>query len=128
MDKDILLKKIKENKFSHEQLLNWVKALPASSISRKPSSYKVGDVFMHSVFKHPYVILSSSKSGYICGLLTTEENCPEILEACKSRFFSESYFTQALFTVTEIHGSFLNVYENKKQLREVLEKLKHIFI
>lgn len=95
-----------------------------ASGSRKPISPKVGDVMMYAVFKHPYVILNKTKEGFICGLLTTEENCPEILEQCKSRFFSESFFTKALFTVTEVQGSFLNVYENNKHLKEVLLKLR----
>lgn len=126
MDKQQLIEKVKEKKYSHEQLLGWVSALPGSLNFRKPSVHKVGDVFMHCVFKHPYILLKKSKSGWICGLFTTEENCPEILEACESRFFNNSFITKALFTTSEITGTFLGVYDNNAHLRECYKKIKNI--
>lgn len=124
MDKQLLIEKVKEKKYSHEQLLGWVNALPGSPNFRKPSVHKVGDVFMHSVFKHPYILLKKGKDGWICGLFTSEENCPEISEACQSRFFNGSYITKALFTTSEITGSFLGVYYNNLHLRECYKNIK----
>ena len=126
MDKDILLQKLKEKKYTHEQLIGWVNAMSTSTEKRKPTEYKVGDVLMHGVFKHPYILLKKRKTDWICGLLTSEENCPEILEVCQSRFFSEKYITNALFTTNAVQGSFINVYGNDRHLREVLVKLKNI--
>jgi hypothetical protein len=93
---------------------------------KNPTEFKVGDVLMHPVFKHPYVLLKDKGDFWICGLLTTETNCKEILEKCQSRFFTDNYFTRVKLTVTEPYGSFMNTYENKKHLKEVAKKLKQI--
>ena len=126
MDKDTLILKIKDKKYTHEQLVSWVSVLPANAEKRRPIQYKVGDVLMHHVFKHPYILLKKRKDDWLCGLLTSEENCPEILEICQSRFFSRNYITKALFTITEVQGSFINVYQNDKHLKSVLIKIKDI--
>lgn len=126
MDKDLLLQKLKEKKYNHEQLIGWVTAMPASIEKRRPSEYKAGDVFMHPVFKHPYILLKKRKEDWICGLFTSEESFPDILEPCQSRFFKDSYFVKSLFTAVEPQGGFMNVYGNDKHLREVLIKLKDI--
>lgn len=126
MDKAEILKKIKSGDYNQEKLIGWITALPGTNAQRKPSEYKVGDVLMSNVFKHPYVLLKKKSNGWIAGLLTSEDNCPEILEKCNSRFFSENFITKALFTVTEIQGSFINNFDNNKQLKEVYNKLKDI--
>ena len=127
MDKDILLHKIKEKKYTHEQLLSWVGSLPAAQSKRKPSKYKVGDVLMHPIFNHPYVLLEQKNSVWICGLITSESKCPEILEECRSRFFeTEQYFTKTLFSASEIVGSWVNNYENIRHLKKVYKKLKEL--
>lgn len=128
MDKVQILERVKSGKYTQDQLIGWITALPGSTVNRKPSVYKVGDVFMHSVFKHPYILLQKKKDTWIAGLITTEGNCPEILEPCNSRFFAESFITKALFTVSEIQGSFINNYDNQKHLREVFVKLKQTLI
>lgn len=127
MDKQELIHKISTTSYTKDQLLGWVNALPKELVNRKPNSVKIGDVFMHSAFKHPCVILQKKKDDWLCGMLTTEETCTEILEPCESRFFQNSFFTKALFTVKEPIGMFVNVYDNPKQLRKVLLKLKSIF-
>lgn len=126
MNKEELLQKIKNKNYTHEQLISWVNTFPAAPEKRKPVEFKVGDVLMHTVFKHPYVLLRKRKTDWVCGLLTSEENCPEILEICQSRLFSASYLTKTLFTTTEIQGGFMNTYSNNKHLTEVLKKLKEI--
>ncbi len=126
MDKETLLKKIKEGKYSQEQLIGWVTAMPTTTSKRKPVEYKVGDVLMHNVFAHPYILLKKRKEDWICGLFTTEESFPDILEPCQSRFFKDSYFVKSLFTAVEPQGMFLNVYDNNRHLREVIIKLKEI--
>lgn len=126
MSKDEILQKVKDKKYSHEQLVSWLNTLPADNSKRRPIEYKVGDVLMHAVFKHPYVLLKRRKNDWLCGLLTTEETFPDILEECQSRFFSESYFVKSLFTATKIEGTFINTYGNAKHLTEVLKKLKEI--
>lgn len=126
MTREELSEKVSKGSYNQQQLLSWIKTLPADNIKRKPIEYKSGDVLMHSVFKHPYILLKKRKDDWICGLLTSEETCPEVLEICQSRFFAESYLTKALFTTTEVQGSFINVYGNSKHLNEVLKKLKEI--
>ena len=124
MDKLQLLEKVKSGNYNKEQLVGWVTALPNTSLKTKPNTYKVGDVFTHVVFKHPYILLEQRKEDWVCGLLTTEGECPEILEKCNSRFFAESYITKALFTVSQIDGSFIGIYDNNKHLKETFSKLK----
>jgi hypothetical protein len=125
MDKAILVDKISNGKCSHQQLMAWVSCLPGASVDRKPSSNKVGDVYMHAVFKHPYVLLEKQKGFWVCGLLTSESKSPEIIEQCSSRFF-DGFITKTLFTVSEVQGSFLNKYDNTRHLKKVLIKLREI--
>ena len=126
MNKDEILQKVKDKKYTHEQLVSWLNSLPVSPEKRKPIEYKVGDVIMHGVFQHPYILLKKRKNDWLCGLFTTEETFPDILESCQSRFFSESYFVKSLFTATKIEGTFINTYGNSRHLSEVLKKLKEI--
>jgi len=126
MTKEEILDKVKKGSYSQQQLIAWIGGLPNPAPKVKPIDFQVGDVFFHSVFKHPYVLLQKKKELYICGLLTTEESFPDILEICQSRFFSGSYFTKTLFTATKMQGSFIGVYSNNKHLREVRIKLKEI--
>ena len=125
MDKVTLIEKIKSKNYTHEQLMSWVGCLPGSSTNRKPSFNKVGDVYMHPVFQHPYILLEKIGEYWVCGLMTSESKFPDILEQCRSRFF-EGYFTKTLFTASEIHGSFLNNYDNIRHLKKVIEKLRKI--
>ena len=128
MDKTQLLEKVKSGKYSQEQLIGWITALPNSVMKNKPIKNKVGDVMMHEVFKHPYILLKERKGYWVCGLLTSNGDCPEVLEKCNSRFFSESFITKTLFTVEIVHGSLIGIYENSKHLREVHTKLRQILI
>jgi len=125
MDKTILLEKITKGGYNHQQLLNWVSCLPTTSTDRKPIFNKVGDVYMHSIFKHPYILLEKRGDIWVCGLLTSESKCPEILEGCRSRFF-QGCITKSLFTASEIQGSFINNYDNSRHLKKVLIKLREI--
>ena len=59
--------------------------------------------------------------------MTSEEDCEEILCKCNSRFF-EGYITKVLFTVTDIVGGFMCVYDNKRQLDTVLKDLREIML
>ena len=124
MNKTQLLEKVKTGNYSKEQVIGWVTALPSTSLKLKPNTYKVGDVLTHVVFKHPYILLEKRKEDWVCGLLTSEESCPEILEKCNSRFFTEGFITKALFTVSQVDGSFIGIYDNTKHLKEILSKLK----
>lgn len=123
MDKSQLLEKVKAGKYTHEQLMSWIGCLPRSSTTRKPKFPKVGDVFMHTIFNHPYILLEKKDGVWVCGLMTSESKCPEILEPCRSRFF-EGYITKTLFTASEIQGSFINIYDNTRHLKKVLVKLR----
>jgi hypothetical protein len=125
MDKATLIKTIKEAKEmpSKDKLLAWIACLPGTSSVRKPAKNRVGDVYMHPIFQHPYVLLENRKTYWVCGLLTSESKCPEILEPVQSRFF-EGYFTKTLFTATELTGPWINVYDNRKHLKSVLTKLR----
>lgn len=126
MDRETLLAKIKSGSYDQNKLVSWINCLPILESKRKPIEYRTGDVFMHGVFRHPYILLKKRKNDWVCGLLTSDETCPEVLEACQSRFFNEKYITKTMFVVTEIQGSFINVYQNDKHLKEVHLKLKDI--
>lgn len=127
MDKATLLEKVKKGDYTKEKLEAWITCLPGSLSTRKPRVNKVGDVYMHPIFTHPYVLLKFKKGVWICGLMTSESTCPEILVECNSRFFENSYITKTLFTASDILGTFINVYDNPKQLKEVLTDLKNEF-
>jgi len=127
MDKYILLDKIKKGNFTPEQLIVWVQSLPGSSATKKPSKNKVGDVYMHPVFQHPYVLLEKKNDVWICGLFTTNSNYEQILEPCNSRFFSTSFFTKTLFTISEPIGSYCNVFDNNIQIKKVIKQLRALF-
>lgn len=120
MDRETLIQRIKEKKYTHEELLKWIPQLPSRV---KPIYHKVGDVHFHPIFKHPLIILKKVKSGWLCGLLTTEVDCPEIIEPCQSRFFDNSFFTKVLFITPEIKGGYITVYDNPKHLKKVTTKL-----
>ncbi len=129
MEKLEVITKIKQtNNPSKEQILGWVNSMPGSSISRKPAKNRVGDVYMHPVFLHPYILLERTKTHWICGLITSESSCPEILEPTQSRFFEGQYITKTLFTATKIVGTWVNIYGNPKHLKAVRLKLKIIFV
>ena len=124
MHKVAIIDKIKKGGYKQADLIKWIQCLPGSSASRKPSRNKKGDVYMHPVFKHPYVLLEKKKGYWLCGLLTTEPECSEILEPCVSRFFGGSYFTRVLFTQIQPVGTYCNIFDNAKQLKSVLLELK----
>jgi hypothetical protein len=129
MEKEEIIKRIKDGEKNTDKILSWVTCLPNSTSSRKPTVIKVGDVFMHPIFRHPYVILQKKETEFICVLLTTNANCTEAIEKCKSRFFSESYFTKVIFTVGNPgEHSFMNVFESKSQIKSIHTKLKQIFV
>lgn len=125
MDKAQLLEKVKKGNYTQDQIVAWIGCLPGTSSIRRPAFSKVGDVHMHPVFKHPYVLLERRDDIWVCGLMTSESKCPEILERCRSRFF-EGYITKTLFTASEIQGSFINNYDNTRHLKKVLTKLREI--
>jgi len=132
MDKNILIEKIKKGKdsYTHEQLILWVNSLPASLGTKKPKKFKKGDVYLHPIFQHPYILLEKKNDKWVCGLLTSEPNCSEILEPCNSRFFPKetNFFTNVLFTTSaEPDGRFVGVFDNPTQMEKVYKKLKQIF-
>jgi hypothetical protein len=128
MTRDHIIERVQSGDVPKEKLLSWLRALPSNSAKSKPVEYKIGDVFMHNIFHHPYVLLEKKGDYWICGLLTSEETCNEILCETKSRFFSTNYFTRSLFTVNVPTGTFYGVYDNKRHLSTVLKKLKKILI
>jgi hypothetical protein len=131
MDKVQLIEKVKL--MSHlpqpdrDKILGWVNALPNSSSKVTPKEFKIGDVFMHPIFVHPYILLEKQKDHWVCGMLTSEPDCVEILEICQSRFFDNNFFTKILFTVKEPVGSFMSAYENRPHMLKVYKTLKQIF-
>lgn len=128
MTKAAIIERLSSGDYPMDKILGWVKALPGSSKSFSPTTPKVGDVFMHKIFLHPYVLLERKNDYWVCGLLTSEPSCDEILCETNSRFFTGSYFTRALFTVIVPTGSFYGVHDNKRHLTSVLKKLKKIIM
>lgn len=123
MKKSELLEKIIKGNYDKDTLLSWVRCLPVDMESRKPLTNKVGDVYMHPVFKHPYILLKKRKGYWICSLLTSNGSNPEVLEECESRFFQNKFITKTLFTASEIQGSFMNTFENLKQVNRVYKEI-----
>ena len=129
MDKSELIKKLEDlgsAPLVKEKVLGWVRCLPGTSSNRNPTKFKRGDVCMHTIFNHPYVLLKEIEGGWICVLLTSEEKCSEILEKSSSRFFSEAYFTKCVLTVA-CPSKFMNSFENPRQINSVEKKLKELF-
>lgn len=93
-----------------------------------PTVYKKGDVLMHPIFQHPYILLEKKEEYWLCALITSEATCPEILEACKSRFFDDGFITRTMFTTVDPIGRFMYPYENPRQLNLVSKKLKSLFV
>jgi hypothetical protein len=124
MDRDYIIEKLQTTEPTKEKLLGWLNAMPAVAAKVKPIDYKVGDVFMHTIFRHPYVLMEKKDDMWVCGLLTTESTCTEILCKTRSRFFNDQYFTRALFTITIPTGIFYGVYDNKKHISSILKKMK----
>lgn len=131
MDKHTLLTKINSlqglNQPEKDKILGWASSLPNLTSKVTPSEYKAGDVLMHPVFLHPYVLFEKQKDHWICGLITSEQSCAEILEACQSRFFTNNFFTKVIFSVKEPVGFFMSPYENKIHLTKVHKELSKIF-
>lgn len=136
-DKEFFNNKIKEN-VPREELISILKnmnqagpkpvdAPQATPKKNSPTIFKKGDVLMHPIFNHPYILLERKDDNWLCCLVTSEENCSEILESCKSRFFYNNFITKVLFTTVEPIGKFMYPYENARQLNSVLKKLKKIF-
>jgi hypothetical protein len=136
-EKEYLLNKLKGVPVNQSEVLKVLEEMitPNSTGSFQPtpkknipSEYKKGDVLMHPIFQHPYILLEKRPDGaWNCGLITSEEKCSEIIEACKSRFFSDGFFTKVLFTTQEPIGKFMYPFENGRQINSVLKKLKSIF-
>ena len=110
-----------------DKIIAWVDSLPTLSSKVMPSEHKVGDVFMHPIFQHPYVLMSKHKAHWVCGMITSEADCAEILEPCQSRFYQNNFFTKIIFTVEKPIGGFMSTYENNYHLRTVYKQLKQIF-
>ena len=127
MTKQEIVLAIETKNPSVSQILGWVKAMPNTTSKRKPNTFKVGDVLMHPIFNHPYVLLEKKDDCWICCLITSEATCTEILEPCKSRFFEDGYIAKTIITAVEPIGLFMNVYENTRHLKVVLKKLKEVF-
>jgi len=136
-EKEFFTKKIKEEVSREElsQILQNMKkpgpkpdGIPQPTPKKNiPTIYKKGDVLMHPVFQHPYILLEKKDEYWLCCLITSEPTCPEILEPCKSRFFDGNFITRTLFTTVEPIGRFMYPYEHPRQLSSALSKLKSIF-
>lgn len=137
-EKEFFLPKIKEG-VSREELkdvLNRMKqpgqkpeGVPQPTPKKNvPSVYKKGDVLMHPIFQHPYILLEKKEEYWLCALITSEPTCVEILEPCKSRFFSDGFITRTMFTTVDPIGRFMYPYENPRQLNLVSKKLKSLFV
>ena len=128
MTKEYIIDRIDEGKYTPEQLKGWVGALPGKKGGAiRPNEVRVGDVFIHDIFSHPYILLEKHDEGWwLCGLLTTDSACEEIYCSSRSRFFADSYFTRVLLSVKEHTGAFYGVYDNNRHLKTVTEGLKNL--
>lgn len=130
MNKKEILAKITEG-VTLTQVRAWIQTMPNETPKTpqrlKPSTHKVGDIFMHYPLNHPMVILKKRRNGWFCVLLTSDKDCPELIEPHKSRFQrGEGGFTSTIVLVSELPNSFVGVYDNNKHLREVYNKLQEM--
>ena len=128
--KDVLLKikNLPKEQFPKQKIIGWVNSMEGSVANNKPTKFKKGDVLMHPIFKHPYILAEFKKTYWVCMLLTSNGDCTEVIEPCNSRFFENSFITKTLFTVEEPIGGFCNVYQNDKQITLTLKKIKEILL
>lgn len=137
-EKEFFTKKIKEE-VSREELKSILSSMRLTGSKPEgipqptpkkniPTQYKKGDVLMHPVFQHPYILLEKKSEYWLCALITSEENCPEILEPCKSRFFADGFITRTMFTTVDPIGRFMYPFENVRQVNSVAKKLKSLFV
>ena len=129
MNRDELFAKVQSTQtLDKDKLLGWINSMPKTGGKVVPSSYKVGDVFMHPIFQHPYILLENKNKLWMCVLLTSDSEFREILEPCESRFFDTSFICKSLFTTKEPIGSFMGVYENLQHLKKIHKGLKELFL
>jgi hypothetical protein len=98
-------------------------------INKEDRCFKKGDILMHPVFRHPYILLKKKKGYWICGLMTSDGNCLEILEKVESNIlkkYKNHFFTKVIFTSSELSGKYLCRFDNKEQLKSLLKKLKKV--
>lgn len=126
MTKETLLEKL-NGSYNSTQLRSWVSALAPSPPKIKPIRLKVGDVFHHYIFDHPVVLVKKSKGKWVAISMTSDPNCPVIIEQAISRFFHNSYFTYTLIILDDIKANnFMGVYDNTSHLKKVFNKIKMI--
>lgn len=128
MNKKELIRLLSSDKFSLKNALKWAEALEGKYSYNNISVVKVGDVYMHKGLRHPYIILKKVKSGYLCGLITSDKDCSEILFKGESRFNDEIYFTKTLIHQSIHNDPFMFIYENKKDIRRLLKELTNLFL
>lgn len=128
MTKELLIDKLENGKYTQEKILSWVKHLPPTTLKAEPIRPMVGDVYYHPIFGHPFVLLEYRIDDWVCGLLTTESECENILCPTESRIFSQQFFTSVVFTIpcTNFDYKFRGIYENKRHLKKVLKSLKQL--
>lgn len=126
--KEFLIEKLEKNP-SIDQIKKWVNSMTNTTQWKViPNKNKVGDVFMHPIFQHPCVLMEKKENGWLCGLLTSEPTCSEILCKADSRFYYDSFFTEVLFMMNEINGRFHGIYDNDKHIKQILHTLKKTMV
>lgn len=126
MTKEELLKKL-DGSYNSAQLKHWVSSLSPSPPKIKPIRLKVGDVFHHEIFNHPVILVKRSKGKWVAISMTSDPNCPVIIEQAISRFFHNSYFTYTLLVLHEVKANnYMGVYDNTPHLKKVFNKIKMI--
>lgn len=126
MTKKLLIENISKSSYQYNkvQLLDWIKLLPNRRVLT-PRTNKVGDIYHHTIFLHPIVLVKKKKDNWICLLMTSESLLNASIQA-ESRFV-ESYFSHV---IVEVHQStlelneFMGTYNNNKHLREVFTEIK----
>lgn len=133
MKKDSLIELVNKNKgnLNPDKLLSWINSLPNDkNYNIRIKRINKGDVIFHKALQHPFVILDKTKKDEFIGcLLTSNSECPEILEKAKSRMFPNSYITKNLILLKFTDDIQLRgLYDNPRHLKGVHKKLKSILI
>ena len=124
MTREEIIEKVKNGKYTTEQLIKWLQHLPKTDKVLKPAILKRGDVLFHHAFGHPVVIIKKKKASVICCLLTSKEL--ETTIPANSRFFPNSFISKLLVEVSNSQieeFQFRGVYDNPSHLKFVHEEL-----
>jgi hypothetical protein len=116
--------------YSKSEVKHLITSVSSESVN-KPSTLKIGDVFVNLVGgKNRPIVIVKVLGDVVLGVpLSTTEDCLNLLQF-KSRFFGNNYFSkQVVITKYELAMSnFTGVFDSPRDLKKAKEMLKQFYI